>query len=263
MCAPLAAMTVGFLRQVRVALAVPSRLAAIVNAMESRHPPANVSELPLYTLTEAALIADAKPTTVHRWARGYTYRTPAGDVRSEAEPLITTTGVGRRPVVPFVGLAEIYVLNAFRRAGVPMQRIRPALARLTEDMDLTAALASERLKTDGTEILYEYGAADPSSGVSELVVVRNGQRVFTEVVQQYLNTIIYDSGWVRRIRLPQFGDLDVNVDPEINWGQPTLTRAGVRVQDVVSRIRAGEDARSVARDFDLPRSDVKRLIAAA
>lgn len=228
-----------------------------------RPQPANVFELALYTLTEAAQIADAKPTTVHRWARGYTYRTPAGDVRSEVEPLITTTGVGRRPVVPFVGLAEIYVLNAFRRAGVPMQRIRPALARLAEEMGLSAALASERLKTDGTEILYEYGATDPLSGVSELVVVRNGQRVFTEVIERYLGTITYDGGWVRRIGLPQFGDVSVNVDPEINWGQPTLTSIGVRVQDVLSRIRAGEDPRAVAQDFDLSRADVKQLMVAA
>jgi uncharacterized protein (DUF433 family) len=237
--------------------------AAIVDVMGFRRPPASVSELPLYTLTEAALIADAKPTTVHRWARGYTYRTPAGDVRTEAEPLITTTGVGRRPVVPFVGLAEIYVLNAFRRAGVPMQRIRPALARLTEEMGLSAALASERLTTEGTELLYESGAADPLSGVSELVVVRNGQRVFTEVVERYLNTITYDDGWVRRIGLPQFGDVSVNVDPEINWGQPTLTSIGVRVQDVLSRIRAGEDPHAVAQDFDLRGGDVKQLMVAA
>lgn len=226
-------------------------------------PSLNVFELPLYTLTEAAHIAGAKPTTVHRWARGYTYRSPAGEVRTEAQPLITTTGFGRKPVVPFVGLAEIYVLNAFRQVGVPMQRIRPALTRLAQEMGLSAALASERLKTDGTEILYEYGAMEPASGVSELVVVRNGQRVFTEVVERYLNTITYDAGWVRRIRLPQFGDVDVNVDPEINWGQPTLTSVGVRVQDVLSRIRAGEDPHAVAQDFDVPRFDIKQLIAAA
>jgi hypothetical protein len=36
-----------------------------------------------------------------------------------------------------------------------MQRIRPALERLTQEMGVAAALASERLKTDGTEIHYE------------------------------------------------------------------------------------------------------------
>jgi uncharacterized protein (DUF433 family) len=224
-------------------------------------PPSSVYEVPLYTLSEAAQIVDASASTVHRWARGYTYRTPGG-IKVEAEPLITTTGVGRGPVVPFVGLAETYVLNAFRRARVPMQRIRPALARLADELGIAAALASERLKTDGTEILYEYGEEDPGSGVSDLVVVRNGQRVFTEVVDRYLRTITYDNGWVRRIRLPQF-PVDVQVDPAINWGQPSMASVGVRVEDVLSRIRAGEDYQAVARDFNLPRLDVKQLTALA
>jgi hypothetical protein len=60
----------------------------------------------LYTLRKAARIVQASPSTVHRWARGYTYRTPDGGIQVAAEPLITTTGVGRRPVVPFVGMGE-------------------------------------------------------------------------------------------------------------------------------------------------------------
>lgn len=229
----------------------------------TKRPPANVYEVPLYTLGEAARIVQATSSTVHRWARGYTYRTPDDGIQVAAQPLITTTGTGRRPVVPFVGLGETYVLNAFRRAGVPMQRIRPALERLDKDMGVAAALASERLKTDGTEILYEYGENDPTSGLSELVVIRNGQRVFTEVVQQYIRTITYDDGWVRRIRLPQFESVDVQVDPDVNWGQPSLAVSGVRVQDIVSRVRAGEPADAVAADFDLPTSDVRQLTAAA
>lgn len=231
--------------------------------MVTQRPPANVYEVPLYTLGEAARIVQATSSTVHRWARGYTYRTPDHGIQVAAQPLITTTGIGRRPVVPFVGLGETYVLNAFRRAGVPMQRIRPALERLTQDMGVAAALASERLKTDGTEILYEYGEHDPASGLSELVVIRNGQRVFAEVVQQYLRTITYDDGWVRRIRLPQFDTVHVQVDPDVNWGQPSLAGSGVRVQDIVSRIRAGEAPGAVAADFDLPMGDVRQLTAAA
>lgn len=82
---------------------------------------------PLYTLREAAVVVDVHPSTLHRWARGYVFKGVDGE-QHQSEALITTTGVGRGPVVPFVGLAEAYVLAAFRAAGVPMQRIRPALA---------------------------------------------------------------------------------------------------------------------------------------
>ena len=58
-----------------------------------------------------------------------------------------------------------------------MQRIRPALHWLDENIGLPAVLASERLKTDGAEILYDFStqlsSADSAaaSAVEELVVV--------------------------------------------------------------------------------------------
>ena len=84
--------------------------------------------------------------------------------------------------MPFVGLAEAYALAAFRSAGVPMQRIRPAIDALGRELGLEHALASKRLYTDGAEVLYDYArhAGNTPEGESkrELVVVRNNQRVF-------------------------------------------------------------------------------------
>ena len=107
---------------------------------------------PLYTLSEAAAIVDVRPTTLHSWARGRSFKGVDG-AQHWSDALITTTGVGRGPVVPFVGLGEAYVLAAFRAAGVPMQRIRPTLARLEQEFGVAAALTSDRLKTDGAEVL--------------------------------------------------------------------------------------------------------------
>jgi hypothetical protein len=59
-----------------------------------------------------------KWTTLHQWARP-----------KEAESLLTIfPRAGRTATVPFIGFAEAFVLSALRRAGVPMQRIRPAVA---------------------------------------------------------------------------------------------------------------------------------------
>lgn len=50
--------------------------------------------------------------------------------------------------MPFVGLAEGLVLAACRQARVPLQRIRPTLQRLQQDLG-EHALDSQRLDTDG------------------------------------------------------------------------------------------------------------------
>jgi len=216
---------------------------------------------PLYTLGEAAGIVDVCPTTLHSWARGRSFKGVDG-VQRWSDALITTTGLGRGPVVPFVGLGEAYVLAAFRAAGVPMQRIRPALARLEQEFGVAAALTSDRLKTDGAEVLWEYKrAGGDAEVVNDLVVVRNQQIVFRDVVERYLQTITYRSGRVAIIGLPQYRT-DVVVDPLRNFGRPTVARRGVRVADVLGRLSAGEPVAEVALDYGLEIDEVTALTAA-
>lgn len=216
---------------------------------------------PLYSLGEAAAIVDVPPSTLHNWARGRGYKGIDG-AQHRSDALITTTGTGRGDVVPFVGLAEAYVLSSFRAAGVPMQRIRPALAYLEKEIGVAAALTSEKLKTDGAEVLWDFRREDGNDEVvDDLVVVRNQQVVFRDVVEQYLKTITYRDGRVAIIGLPQYRT-DVIVDPRRNFGKPMLANGAVRVEDVVGRLEAGEPLADVADDFNLDPAEVRALVAA-
>jgi uncharacterized protein (DUF433 family) len=225
-----------------------------------------VYRLPLYTPPQAARIVEVPPATLRNWARGYAYKTLSGVV--EAFPMITTArpGGSRGPSIPFLGLAEAYVLAAFRAVGVPMQRIRPAIEWLDRNIGLPAALASERLMTDGAEILFDFSRrsghenAEAARAIDDLVVVRNQQRIFAPIVSRYLRTISYRQGYVEFIRLPQFDTVEVTVNPRINSGRPTIARRGVRVADVVSRIAAGEPDDQVAMDYDLSAEEVQSLV---
>jgi uncharacterized protein (DUF433 family) len=180
-----------------------------------------------------------------------------------AEPLVTTAG-SSGPTVPFVGLAEAYMLAAFRSAGVPMQRIRPAIHWLEQNIGLEQALASERLMTDGAEVLWDFREQtnDPAEreAVDGLVVVTSGQQVFRSIVRDYLRRVTYQDGWMKMICLPGYEQVDVTVDPWINGGQPTVARRGIRVADVLSRLHAGEDSQDVAEDYDLHVNEVEALL---
>lgn len=218
--------------------------------------------VPLYTQREAAELVGVPTSTLRNWAHGYSYKTLDG-TRRVSDPMVTTVGPRRGPVVPFVGLGEAYVLAAFRRTGVPMQRIRPAIQWLEQHIGLRAALTSERLMTDGAELLWEFASAesDAREPVGNLVVIRNQQVVFRDVVSQYLRTISYREGRVGAIRLQRY-QADVVVDPRLNFGQPTLAARGVRVRDVIDRLAAGEAAPEVAEDYGLDLRDVRALQAA-
>jgi uncharacterized protein (DUF433 family) len=223
---------------------------------------------PLYKKVEAARIIDVPASTLRNWADGSVFSSNAPTAGTERDGLITVVppATPRGPTIPFIGLTEAYVLASFRGAGVPMQRIRPAIRRLEQEIRLTQALASERLQTDGAEVLYDYGqhTEDPAEkdAVSDLVVVRNGQRVFRPIVRDYLRRVTYHDGWARIINVGR-GKIDVTVDPWINGGHPTVARRGIAAADVLSRIRAGESSRSVAADYGLRISEVTSLLELA
>lgn len=149
---------------------------------------------PLYTVSEAARYLDVPDSTLASWTSGYRRRSARGRDVVGAPVLTALPRTGwRGPTIPFIGLAEGLVLAALRRSGVPLQRIRPALARLDEEFGLAHALASRRLYTDGAEVLLDYAEHTDDPGAAraarELVVVRNDQRVFNEVVAAYLQRV--------------------------------------------------------------------------
>lgn len=213
--------------------------------------------VPLYSQAEAARIVGTSTSSLHRWAEGYERSTPTGPKWNE--PLITLAGHGRGATVPFVGLAEAFVLASFR-AVLPMQRIRPAVEALKRGMGVEHALASNRLVTDGAEILMHSEEGDPDK---RLIVVRNNQAVFREIVDGYLRGINYEFGYTSSFALPQYQGVEVTVDPHINGGRPTVASRGVSVADIVGRLEAGEDVEEVADDYRLGVQEVQALFGRA
>ena len=222
--------------------------------------------VPLYTVGEAARIVDVPPSTLASWARGYVRRFPSRpDVIGR--PIITRHAPRTRqePSLPFVGLAEALVLAAVRRSGVPMQRVRPALEALQSRIGIAHALASRRLYTDGAELLYDYDeecrAAGSGREPSDLVVVRNGQRVFVEVVTKYLQRIEYGpDGYATVIHVPAYDRADVVADPTRSFGAPIFQRGGARVADVLDRFWAGESLSDLAEEFGVPDDQLEDVV---
>jgi uncharacterized protein (DUF433 family) len=185
-------------------------------------------------------------------------------------PVLTAIGKdgARGPVVPFVGLAEGLVLTAIRHGGVPLQRIRPALAQLEKEFSVQHALASKRLYTDGAEILFDYSEngddPDAARAARDLVVVRNGQRVFSDVVESYLRRIEFGKdGYAKLIHLPAYQTADVVVDPTRGFGQPIFARGGARLEDAIALFRAGESLDSVSKEYGVPRADLEDAVRIA
>lgn len=204
---------------------------------------------PIFTVSEASHALSVSPSTLQWWT---------------AENLVTRHGQrGHKPSIPFIGLTEGLVLAAFRRSGVPLQRIRPALTALRDQIGLEHALASKSLYADGAEILYDFAEREGIDDLADLVVVRSGQRVFAKVVADYLQRITYDAGWPTAVRLPRYESAAVIVDPARAFGQPIFEHGGSRIEDVIDRWRAGDTVRHLAREFGAPAADIEAVLRAA
>lgn len=204
--------------------------------------------VPLYTIGEAARILRVNDSTFRYWAHP-----PKG------EPLVTTIAAGRRqPSVPFIGLAEGFVIAAAKDAGVPEHRIRPGVEGIKRRAGgLEHALASRQVLTDGAEILL----AELDDG--DLDVARTDQRAFRRAVESRLELIEYDptDDYARTLRLPEFKKATVTVDPLVAGGRPLLrSGVGVRVKDLRDRVAAGDSIRDVADDFGIPLGEVEEVV---
>lgn len=219
---------------------------------------------PLYTQHEAARFLDLPRSTFAAWARGYG---STGGSGHGGAPVITALPVTapRGPSIPFVGLAEGYTLSALRRAGVPLQRIRPAIEQLDRELGLGHALASRRLYTDGAEVLFDYGeraGGDERDAVGELVVVRHGQRVFTEVVAGYLRRVEFGAdGLAAAVPLPGFRRAELVADVVRSFGRPIFRHGGARLEDVLSLFKAERDIDLVSEEFGVPRAEIEDVLA--
>ena len=225
--------------------------------------------VPLYTLGEAASYLRVPKSTLTTWADGYEHRRlERQGVRTVRGASIVTAVPSRsrgHARLPFIGIAEAYVLNAFRRAGVPMQRIRPSLDWLIDHVG-PHALASRNLYTDGAEVLWEFaqqtGKDSPDSAFARgLIVPRSGQYVFKEIVQRYLQQVSFsDDDYANMIRLPQYRHANIVLDPRRGYGQPIFANSGTRVSDSLGPLRAGESFEAVSTAYGVPVSELQDAV---
>lgn len=222
-------------------------------------------DIPLYTQAEVSRYLDMPEKTLQDWAKGYDRTFPGGRV-VHRDPLITRLAPEHKsgPSIPFVGLAEGVFLSGLRRAGMSMQQIRPALEMVRDKLGVVHALASQRLYLAGAQLLWEVSEDDDLQRESrvearKLIVLKDGQYVFREVVDRYLRRITYEDDYASLVSLPEYEVAQIVAELGINYGRPYFTATGTPLYVVTGRLAAGESIDEVADDFDLPVDQVTEV----
>jgi uncharacterized protein (DUF433 family)/transposase-like protein len=193
---------------------------------------------PLMTMSDAGRHLGIPRQTFHRWARGY----------ERGGPLLHVVGTEdvRRATVPFVALAEAWVLEGLRQAGVRPQRIRPALKKLQTEFGREYVLVSPALVTDGISVLWDFSRTSAGAG---LIEGSSGQTVIREIVQDYLTYVGFGADqYPNLLTLKPFEPAKVVIDPFRSSGQPVFESTAVKVANVAAMLKAGEDPAIVAEE---------------
>ena len=103
------------------------------------------------------------------------------------------------------------------------------------------------------------------TGEDKLVVLdQRGQYTLPGVVQGVVFQFDFNKRDTLAVRwFPHGREVPIVVDPRFGGGLPTVRDRGITVDILKKRKRAGEDERSIAEDYALTLSDVKKVLAYA
>ena len=201
----------------------------------------------LLNQSDAARFLDIALQTFSRWARGYEKGRPLLHVLARAGT--------REATVPFVAMAEAYVLDALKRAGVKPHKLRPALAKLQQEFGHEYVLVAPELATDGIDVLWDFSRTEAGAG---LIEASTGQHVIREIVTDYLEYIIRaEDGFPAELRLRSCLPSDVVIDPHRAFGQPIFAGTRTRVAEVAAMMKAGEAPEVIADELGVALEDVR------
>jgi uncharacterized protein (DUF433 family) len=183
----------------------------------------------IYTLPDAARLVGTDVATIRRWLYGYQY-SKAGNERRYAsgplwQPQYTADEFGER-VIGFRDLMEVRIVREFVERGVPLIVVRNCMEearRLLGDYPFTR----QRFLTDGETIFHEVVEAEDLDKEPGLLDLRRRQRVFRTIIKDSLYAGIEYDGDLARRWFPEGKQHPVVVDPEVQFGHPTIEQSGV------------------------------------
>jgi len=204
----------------------------------------------LYTVPEAARLTRISVGKVRRWLKGYDFRSGTSLRHSDAVWQGEIKPIENKLALSFRDLLELRFVDAFIRAGVSWKTMRRAHGRAQEELKTTHPFCSNRISTDGKNILMRQAKEDGDEALLNLVTQ---QREFKRIVQDFLKVEFSgdDIVW-----WPLGKGRQIIVDPRRNFGQPTVAKSGVPAITLARSVKANSSVDVVARWYEVQRDEV-------
>ena len=218
-------------------------------------------DAPVYQMNEAARLLGLPDKTLRRWIDG--------DRRFDrvVEPLIRPLTTGDTDVT-WGEFVEAGLLAQYRVRRLPLEKLRPLIAGLREELGTPYPLAEGRpLHSDGRELLWRVQKQQGIDADLFLVVntVSTGyQLALSEVATHFASRVEFEPpriGVVTRWYPGKLNGRRIVLDPRVAFGIPTIS--GVRTEVIAEFAAAGESIAVIQASYasyGLTVSDVEEAI---
>lgn len=215
------------------------------------------SEVPLYSIAEAARYSRAEASTLRRWALGY-----AAEDGEKYPPLLELPRdrPAGEPALSWENLVEAALISHWRARRISLQRLRRAHELAIAEFG-PHPFARRDVFTDGVALFIAADDADANERPASFltVITRNGERALAPVIASYLTRF----DWQNQAEAPYQwrppeGEDVVRLNPAITFGQPAVRR--VRTEIILGRWLAKESLDEIAADFRLDRAEVETAV---
>lgn len=199
--------------------------------------------IPCYQLQEAAHYAQSASRTVASWHR-----------KVSKGPRL------KRLELSYLQLLEVAVVAKFRQAGIRLKNILKANDYLRKTFNEEYPFVEYRFKTNGKELLMNYGQINKKSGYDKLLNLNTGgQFEWKGIVGSFLQSFEYDENSGLAVRWHVKGiESPIIIDPQVSFGAPSVS--GVPTWVLKSRWETGESLEDIASDFNLENSSVAEAL---
>jgi uncharacterized protein (DUF433 family) len=209
----------------------------------------------LYSVPEAARLTRISVGKVRRWLKGYDFRSGTSVRHSDAVWQGEIKPIEHKLALSFRDLLELRFVDAFIRAGVSWKTMRRAHGRAQEELKTTHPFCSNRISTDGRNILMRQAEEDGDEALLNLVTQ---QHEFTKIVQNFLKELEFSGDDI--IWWPLGKERQIIVDPRRNFGQPTVVKSGVPATALARSVKANSSVDEVARWYEVQNDEVQDAV---
>lgn len=208
----------------------------------------------VYGIAQVDGILGLTAGTAKRWIDGYSRG-------GRMFPPVVRPDTTGDELVTWGEFAETRLLAEFRGTGVPMLKMRPAVDRLREELNVLypLAYASPWLAAEGNELVRRVQDHVGLEAGLRFVVVRSGQISLNLPVERFVASVDFGKAKkvVERIR-PYPETPDVWLDPLRRSGDPTIRATPTAV--LGEQFRAGDGIAMLADIYELSAEWVEQAI---